>query len=176
MRSVGHDALFFWTKTTTFPCSGKAAACWKRSMDEICKAPSLALRWSYSLKMFKTVLHKVAKRLQQLPEGRCHSPLSWASSGTGAAAHGADKFLSQPKINMATASGRGFRLVQEAERVLVWHGCEISRKAFVSIKPEMVCVELTISPPTVDAPLCPWPWGQEIAYFMAWSKATETSL
>lgn len=91
----------FWTKTKTFPCSDKAAAHRKGSRNKICKAPSLALQYSYSQKTFKTLWHKVAERLWQLPEGRCCSPLSSAGSGAGA-----DKLLSQPKVHVVTASGR----------------------------------------------------------------------
>lgn len=39
----------------------------------------------------------------------------------------------------------------------------------------MGCVELTVSPPTVDAPPV-LDLGREITHFMAGSKATETSL
>jgi len=34
MRLVGHDALFFWTKTTTCFCSGKATAHWKGEHEQ----------------------------------------------------------------------------------------------------------------------------------------------
>lgn len=152
-----------WTRTTVSSCSGKGAAHWKGCRNRICKASSLAVRWSCTQEMFTTEQLKVAERLWWLPEGRCYLPLSWTCSGTGVVTDGAGKLLSQPKVNVATAAGRSFQLVQEVEWVMVWHVCEIPSKGWgstlVSIKPEIICVELHISSPMVDASLCSWPWG-----------------
>lgn len=62
-----------------------------------------------------------------------------------------------------------------AEQLLVWHSCKISQKLLSQGDWNGLCVELTVSPPTVDAPPV-LDLGREIPHFMALSKATETSL
>lgn len=96
MRLVGCDALFFWTKTMTFSWSGKAAAHWKESRRPA-QLPPRPARGSALRKTFRSISHKGAERLQWVLEGRCHSPLSWASSGTGAVLMGLVSLWANPR-------------------------------------------------------------------------------
>lgn len=181
MRSVGCDALFFgffffWGKDHSFLLFKQRCCSLEGVQNRICKAPSLAVWWSYPQKTSETSQGS----WEAVVAARRGMPLALSWTCSGAVTDGPDKLPSQPKANAATAAGRCFQLAQEAEGVLVWHICEIRSKmwgrTFVSIKPEMICVELNISSPVVDASPCPWPWRQEIAHFVAHSKATETSL
>lgn len=75
----------------------RQSCCSLEGEQKTCTAPSSASQGSCSQKTFRSISHKGAERLQWVLEGRCHSPLSWASSGTGAVLMGLVSLWANPR-------------------------------------------------------------------------------
>lgn len=76
---------------------------------QICKSPSWAGQGSCSQKTFRWISPRGAERMQWLLEGRCHSPLSWASSGTGAVLTGLVRLWANPRSTWQQHQEEAFR-------------------------------------------------------------------